>query len=51
MIIPHIVLLILLKVNSAEATAPWFDVAPNHTIMLSGFPQKGSYEPNIHDDH
>lgn len=30
-----------LKTNSTDASTPWFDVAPNHTIMLSGFPPKG----------
>lgn len=34
-------LLTLFKVKFADATNPWFDVMPNHTIMLSGFPPKG----------
>lgn len=36
-----------IKTNSADATTPWFDVAPNHTVMLSGFPPKGSYIANL----
>lgn len=41
LITSRITLLTLLKTNSTDATTPWFDVAPNHTIMLSGFPTKG----------
>lgn len=37
----EITFLTLLKANSTDTTVPWFDVLPNHTIMLSGFPPKG----------
>lgn len=43
----HITSLALLKTNSTDATTPWFDVAPNHTVMLSGFPPKGSCIPDL----
>lgn len=39
-------LLTPLKVNSTDPTTPWFDVAPNHTILLCGFPPKGLYPLN-----
>ena len=42
----NVVSLTVLKTNSTDATTPWFDVAPNHTVMLSGFPPKGSCIPN-----
>ncbi|KAF9650243.1 hypothetical protein BDM02DRAFT_3268153 [Thelephora ganbajun] len=32
---------IFLSANFTDAASPWFDVAPNHTVMLSGFPPKG----------
>ena len=35
------------KTNSTDATTPWFDVAPNHTVMLSGFPAKGPSVTNL----